>query len=92
MVLPPYSRQTAPSEVHHPLLQVDLQEDEAFHNDGALRAFPFYRLNDVQKEVYRLLSATDPAAATVSDAPIASADTASTISALPGIRKLYCWR
>ena len=58
--LPPYSRQTAPSEVHHALLQVDLQEDEAFHHDEAIRAFPFYRLNDAQKEVYRLLSATDP--------------------------------
>lgn len=60
-LLPPYSRQTSPSEIHHALLQVDLQEDDTFHNDGAIRAFPFYRLNDAQKEVYRLLSATDPA-------------------------------
>lgn len=59
--LPPYSRQTAPAQMHHALLQVDLQEDDAFHHDEAIRAFPFYRLTDAQKEVYRLLSATDPA-------------------------------
>lgn len=57
--LPPYSRQTTPTSVHHALLQVDLQEDDAFHHDEAIRAFPFYRLTDAQKEVYRLLSATD---------------------------------
>lgn len=59
--LPPYSRQTAPTHVHHALLQVDLQEEDAFHHDEAIRAFPFYRLTDAQKEVYRILSATDPA-------------------------------